>query len=134
MNAPKESRPEPEFPIGERWLRPEQQRGLCWILAGLFLVLASSLIRDRWMRDRVEFDQLPSRPIDFRLDLNQANKFELVQLPGVGTKLAETIVEYRRANGDFRSIDDLREVSGVGPATLDGLRPYLTVRPSAMGR
>jgi competence protein ComEA len=63
----------------------------------------------------------------YRVDLNQAPRAELLQLPGVGPKMVERIEEYRRANGGFRSVDDLRKVPGVGPVTLEKLRPWVSV-------
>ena len=62
-----------------------------------------------------------------RLDLNQAERIELLQLPGVGPNLATRIESYRQTHGPFRSVDDLSNVSGIGPATLERLRPLLVV-------
>lgn len=58
-------------------------------------------------------------------DLNGASVEELEGLPGVGPKLAARIV----AGRPFDSVDALAEVRGVGPATLDRLRPRLVARP-----
>lgn len=62
-----------------------------------------------------------------RLDLNQAERIELLQLPGVGPNLAMRIETYRQTHGPFRSVDDLSNVSGIGPATLERLRPLVVV-------
>jgi competence protein ComEA len=62
-----------------------------------------------------------------RIDLNRADRAELLQLPGVGPNLAERIETYRRDNGGFRSVEDLRHVYGIGPATLVRLRPWVCV-------
>lgn len=59
------------------------------------------------------------------LDVNTASETELTQLPGVGPSLAGRIVEYRAANGPFQSIDDLQNVSGIGPSKLDKMAPYV---------
>jgi competence protein ComEA len=48
-------------------------------------------------------------------------------LPEVGPATAETIVEYRRTNGLFRSVDELEEIPGIGPATLEKIKPFATV-------
>ena len=61
------------------------------------------------------------------IDLNFATKAELRLIPGIGDALAQRIVEYRTNVGPFRSIDDLRKVSGIGPKTLDRLRHCLFV-------
>lgn len=69
-----------------------------------------------------------ARKADFVVDVNHAEVAELVELPGVGQAIAERIVEYRKQNGPFQSVDDLREVTGIGPKTLDALRPHVRVK------
>jgi competence protein ComEA len=59
------------------------------------------------------------------LDVNTASEAELTQLPGVGPSLAARILEYRTENGPFQSIDDLQNVSGIGPSKLDKMAPYV---------
>jgi competence protein ComEA len=70
-----------------------------------------------------------SRPaeVTHRINLNQAGRAELLQLPGVGDSLAGRIEEYRDEHGGFRSVDDLIHVHGVGKTTLERLRPWLCV-------
>ena len=71
------------------------------------------------------------RPLDLAagppLDLNRAEPGELLQLPGVGPVLANRIVQTRDARGGFRTADDLRSVSGLGPARLERVRPWVRV-------
>lgn len=67
----------------------------------------------------------------YRIDLNSANRAELMQLPGVGDALAERVIEHRREHGAFRSVEDLRAVHGIGPAILERLRPHVQVKPQA---
>lgn len=61
------------------------------------------------------------------IDLNDATAAELEELPGVGPAIAQRIIEHREKNGPFRSVDDLVEVSGIGPATLENIREQATV-------
>lgn len=68
----------------------------------------------------------PALP-DMRIDLNRALMAELELLPGVGQNLARRIIEAREAAGGFRSLDELLDVPGIGPATLEGLRQYAVV-------
>jgi competence protein ComEA len=70
-----------------------------------------------------------SRPAEatHRINLNQAGRAELLQLPGVGEGLAGRIEEYRDEHGGFRSVDELIHVHGVGKTTLERLRPWLAV-------
>jgi competence protein ComEA len=70
------------------------------------------------------------RPSKGRLDLNRATKQDLDALPGVGPKLAERIMKYRRSVGVFQSLDDLREVKGIGKKTFERIRPLVTVTPN----
>ena len=61
------------------------------------------------------------------VNINTADVEGLDGLPEVGPATAEAIVEYRRANGLFRSISELEEVPGIGPATLEKIKPFATV-------
>lgn len=76
---------------------------------------------------------LPSAPspstAERQLDLNAASAAELQALPGIGPALAERIVEWRRANGRFRSLAELEKVRGIGPALRSRLEPHLRVAP-----
>ena len=56
------------------------------------------------------------------ISINSASAAELEGLPGVGPVLAERIVQWRTANGPFRSIDELGEVSGIGDSVLGQIR------------
>jgi competence ComEA-like helix-hairpin-helix protein len=63
-----------------------------------------------------------------RIELNSADHAELLQLPGVGDSLAQRIEDYRRRHGPFQDVNQLAAVRGVGPKTLERLRPWLRVR------
>jgi len=61
------------------------------------------------------------------VDPNTADADMLEQLPGVGPSRAAAIVEDRKSRGPFVLVDDLLRVSGIGPATLDGIRPFISI-------
>lgn len=65
-------------------------------------------------------------PAVVRIDLNTASAAELEALPRIGPALARRITEDRETRGPFRSIEDLRRVRGIGPRTIEGLRPFAT--------
>jgi len=103
-----------------------------WATAFLLGVAAASLLlqllsSSRWW----------SRPADlehgavprYRVDLNKADRAELQQLPGVGDHMADRIENTRRTNGSFRTVDDLKTVKGIGPATVNRLRDWVEVEP-----
>jgi competence protein ComEA len=64
------------------------------------------------------------------LDLNTATAAQLEALPGIGPSRAAEIIADRTANGPFRTVDELDRVKGIGPSTLDRLRPMLRVDPA----
>jgi competence protein ComEA len=65
----------------------------------------------------------PSAPVN----LNTATEEQLETLDGVGPATAGKILDYRKTHGGFRSVDDLDEVSGIGPKRLEALRGKVTV-------
>ncbi|MCY3781203.1 MAG: ComEA family DNA-binding protein [Chloroflexi bacterium] len=68
---------------------------------------------------------LPTPPGGERVYINSATQAELETLPGVGPALAQRIIDYRELVGTFDTLDDLDKVSGIGPATLEGLKDLL---------
>jgi competence protein ComEA len=61
------------------------------------------------------------------VNINTADETTLETLNGVGPSLATAIIQYRTEHGPFTSVDQLDQVSGIGPATLEKLRPQVTV-------
>lgn len=61
------------------------------------------------------------------LDLNTATLADLDALPGIGPVLAQRILDWRAANGDFTNVDELGEVTGIGDALLERLRAEVQV-------
>ena len=62
-----------------------------------------------------------------KIDINRAEAWLLEALPGIGQTLAERIVDYRNASGPFQRIEDLLKVSGVGEATFENMKDFITV-------
>ncbi len=61
------------------------------------------------------------------VNINTATKEELDALPGVGPVKAQAIIDYRNANGRFKSLEDLKKVNGIGDATFEKLKPDITL-------
>ena len=70
--------------------------------------------------DRVEKSTL--------ININKASVDELKQLPGVGSTIANSIILYREENGDFDSIEDLKNVSRIGDKTFSKIKDFITVK------
>src|SRR6266576_894754 len=64
------------------------------------------------------------------VNINTASVKELDALPGIGTKTAALIVEYRQKNGPFKKIEELMNVRGVGEKSFLKLKPQITVAPA----
>jgi len=68
-------------------------------------------------------EQVPAKPIN----INSAGVTELMQLPKVGQKAAERIVSFRKQNGNFKRIEEIMNVKGIGEKSFSTLKPYLTL-------
>jgi competence protein ComEA len=77
----------------------------------------------------IEIDRAEPLTARYLVDINTAEWPELAELPEVGETLARRIVESRATAGPFGDHDDLLRVNGIGPRTLDTLRPYLLPMP-----
>jgi competence protein ComEA len=110
------------------WLTRSDQ-----VVFGLLSVVALGLLAVYWVRlsnwgtRSVEIERLPARQYEFRIDANSATWVEWGQIQGIGDGLARRIVEDREQNGPFHSVDDLGRVKGIGPKTLEHLRPWVRV-------
>ncbi len=73
----------------------------------------------------VQVDRQPAGAVQYLVDINQAGVHDLILLPGVGEKTAEKIIAERGLNGEFRSVDDLTRVRGIGAKKVEALRAYV---------
>jgi len=65
------------------------------------------------------------------LNLNTATKEDLVALSGIGPAKAQAILDYRTQHGGFKSVDELKDVKGIGARRFEKLKAELTVGPAA---
>lgn len=89
------------------------QKTICFIIAGY--LIAGSMLGD-------------NRHPTYSIDLNKATRSELMQLPRMGYKTAERIIEYRKQYGPFYRIEELMNVKGVGEKTFGIFKPHIHVR------
>jgi competence protein ComEA len=77
-------------------------------------------------------DDLPVQPPSIqqasedKVNINKASCSELESLPGIGPTIAQRIVDYRQSHGPFSRIEDITNVAGIGPATLEKIRELIT--------
>ncbi|HEY2412038.1 MAG TPA: helix-hairpin-helix domain-containing protein [Pirellulaceae bacterium] len=77
----------------------------------------------------IQIDRADPLTAKFQVDINKAEWPELAELPDVGETMARRIVESRTLQGPFRDHDELRRVRGIGPRTLEKLKPFLLPMP-----
>ncbi len=91
------------------------------------LLAVGALVASLWMAAGVP----PAAGDERMVNINTASVAELGDLKGIGDAKAKEILEYREKNGPFKSVDDLRQVHGIGNKLLEKLRPHITVGPVA---
>lgn len=111
----------------------------CYAILGVMMAIA---IVTRWFRpvvlqDPVQIDTAQIAEVEQCIDPNTATWSELSRLPGIGENIARRIVEYRdqrKRDADetvFRRVEDLDAVKGIGPVTLERIRPHLRFSKSS---
>lgn len=61
------------------------------------------------------------------ININTASQTQLEKINGIGKTLAKAIIDYRKTNGKFKSVDDLKNVKGIGPKVIDKIKAQATV-------
>jgi competence protein ComEA len=114
--------------------RPLLRRGDQATVAALVLVALVAMgvywfIQGGPRGELIQIDRAEPLEAKYLVDINRAEWPEFAELPEVGELMARRIVESRAADGPFRDHEDLRRVRGIGPLTLETLRPYLMPMP-----
>lgn len=63
-----------------------------------------------------------------KVNINTANSEKLQTLPGIGEAMAERIILYRETNGEFITIEDIKNVSGIGDSKFEKIKEYIVVK------
>ena len=106
----------------------ERER-IAWLSLALLSALLFVLVRPLVHRAPVVPADLTSEnrlALGLAIDVNVATAAELETIPGIGPTRAAAIVADRDRLGPFADVDALERVKGIGPATLDAIRPYVT--------
>ncbi len=67
-----------------------------------------------------------SEQVSFKVNINTATKEELMKLPGIGEQTAERIIQHRKIYGEFKRIEDIMNVKGIGQKKFEKIKNYLT--------
>lgn len=114
------------LPVGSRVVDAVEAAGGPTDDADLTRINLAGLLRDG---DQIHLPAVDADASDLptpmggeKVRINSATQAELESLPGIGQVTAARIIEYREQAGSFEDLDDLDEVPGIGPATLENLR------------
>ena len=88
-----------------------------------------TLLANHASRESIDsfFVQVGDAPVK-RININEATAVELGGLPGVGERIAERIIEYRNKNGNFRSVEDLQHIKGIGKKMFAKIKPFVEIQ------
>jgi len=67
-----------------------------------------------------------SEQVSFKININTATKEELMKLPGIGEQTAERIIQHRKIYGEFKRVEDIMNVKGIGQKKFEKIKNYLT--------
>src|SRR5215831_11661669 len=124
----------PDNPQPPMWprlvLRRADQAVAAAVIAASLTTIGGWLVWQGRLSGRlIDIERAEPIAIDFKIDVNQADWPELALMPHIGEQLAKRIVAERQERGGFRDLAELRRVRGIGPKTLESMKPYLLPIP-----
>jgi len=123
-----------------QWLQPHRQNAEIFDYSledSLFKVLSADTLENR--RTKIKEPSV-KKPVSKRpkktlkeksININTADTKELEKLPRIGPATAKKILDLRKEKGRFNKAEDLLEVKGIGPKTLEKIRPFIIFRESS---
>jgi competence protein ComEA len=127
--------PAPQHPLPAKGprvsLRRADQAVAATLVAVSLVLIAGWCVWQGQLRGRlIDIEHAEPIAIDFKIDINRADWPELALLPNIGEQLAKRIIADRTEHGPFRTVEELRRVRGIGPKTLESMKPFLLPLPA----
>jgi competence protein ComEA len=125
---------QPEQPAPEPAVRPllrhaDQATVATFVVLALLGMAVYWFVQGGHRGELIRIDRAEPLTARYLVDINTAEWSELAELPDIGETLARRIVESRAADGPYGDHGDLLRVNGIGPRTLEKLKPYLLPMP-----
>ena len=79
------------------------------------------------MGENIEQNNTTTKKEGAKVNINTAGVEELDQLPGIGPAIAQRIIDYRNEHGEFKKVEDVQEVKGIGDAKYSEIKDSITV-------
>jgi competence ComEA-like helix-hairpin-helix protein len=113
-------------------LTADERKVLIWL--GV-LILVGAALRFFYLRVKTPlplavnytFVRPVSAPVLKPININKASAVDFDRLPGIGLGLAQRIIDYRDQQGNFTSIEDIKNVSGIGEKKFQAIEKYLSL-------
>ncbi|GAA6184294.1 MULTISPECIES: ComEA family DNA-binding protein [Alteromonadaceae] len=98
------------------------------VACAVFLASSPLTIQAKSLNQKVETAKTQLQTQSTPINLNTATADDLEALPGIGSKKAQDIVAYRKANGSFKRVEDITNVKGIGNRMLEKLKTSISVK------
>lgn len=99
---------------------------LAALITGIFCLSIATTAIYRHHTYSIYKEETPYYSYDGKFNINNVTPAMLDELPGIGTALSQRIVSYREEHGSYKHIEDLTQVRGIGPSTMEKIRDYIT--------
>ncbi|KXK29571.1 MAG: hypothetical protein UZ01_01946 [Candidatus Brocadia sinica] len=90
-------------------------------------IIKIGMDRHWWLPETEIIGNLKPEDIKVKLDVNNAPWYELVLLPKLGEVKAKAIVAYREKHGNFKTLDELSNVNGIGTSIIEAIRDHIKI-------
>lgn len=99
------------------------------LLAALGLILFAAVA---WQAYRPQWSARPTEPLTAGpINLNAVDRAQLMQIPGIGPAIADAILDHRQRHGRIETFEELEDLPGVGPKSIEKIRGWLTIGPGS---
>ena len=93
----------------------------------LILFLGSTIVSSQGKEEMMDAEMVEKNEMIEKVNINTADMEQLMQLPGVGEGTAKKIIDYRKSNGQFKTLDQLKLIPGIGEKKYKKMEDMLTI-------